>query len=234
MVEFGKRLAEECTQHGIEWQNHCIDYNELKNIILEAKQQQQQQQQRTTTSIATATVTATHAKSKSQRNRTVSFDARNEHDFLFTAIRTSGGNDIDNVNDDPLLDDNDNEYSSSLSTSLLISSLQFRYALDREIEKAVLYVLQEQGSIALELDTLAVRRAGYADRIYMLVNNRGGDNAYGSSSVASSNIIIINAALEELQQLHGGYVLVARSVLSFVAFVDLNVTVRVHDYFLLQ
>ena len=233
MVEFGKRLADECAQHGIEWQNHCIDYNELKNIILEAKQQQQQQQQQTTTSIATTT----KAKSKSQRNRTVSFDARNEHDFLFTAIRTSGGYDIDNVNDEPALfdDNNDNEYSSSsLSTSLLISSLQFRYALDREIEKAVLYVLQEQGSIALELDTLAVRRAGYADRTYMLVNNRGGDNTYGSSSssVASSNIII-NAALEELQQLHGGYVLVARSVLSFVAFVDLNVTVS-SLYFLLQ
>ena len=33
MVEFGKRLTDECAQQGADWQRHCIDYSALKEII---------------------------------------------------------------------------------------------------------------------------------------------------------------------------------------------------------
>jgi len=189
MVEFGKRLEDECNQHGIDWQNHCIDYNELKNIIHEAKQ----------------SINRSKPTHKNCRSRTVSFDARNEHNFLLSESRL-GLREEDTIPPS----------SDIVCEQTLLSSLQFRYALDREIEKAVLFVLQEQGTIALELDTLAIRRAKYADKTYSLVTNVDQGNKMLKN--------IIDESTNELQQIYEGYVTSARLVLRFVAFVDLNVT----------
>lgn len=59
-----------------------------------------------------------------------------------------------------LVIENEKQSSSvSVAADTEASQQEFRYALDREIEKAVLFVLQEQGSIAAELERLAERRA---------------------------------------------------------------------------
>jgi len=192
MVEFGKRLEDECNQHGIDWQNHCIDYNELKNIIHEAKQ----------------SIKNSKPTHKNSRSRTISFDAR------------YGMNTNDYYQSEPRLgyreEDTAVPSTDIVCEQTLLSSLQFRYALDREIEKAVLFVLQEQGTIALELDTLAIRRAKYADKTYILETNVNQGNKMLKN--------IIDESINELQHIYEGYVTASRLVLRFVAFVDLNVT----------
>lgn len=167
MVEFGKRLREECAQHGADWQQHCIDYGALKNLI---------------------------AENKKKKGRAVSFDDKDE--YISAVVAASSY---------------DHEYDDDLVVES--PSSQFRYALDREIEKAVLFVLQEQGSIAKELDQLAVRRAKFVDTTYGLLRREG-----------VSNVRLVSAALDELHEIHDGYAIAARSILRFVAFVDLNVT----------
>ena len=146
MVEFGKRLQEECEQHGEDWQRHCIDYNTLKSIIVESKPKSKQTQ---LSSTSPTNITTKHSKN---RSRTISFDARNN---LLLALATSDEDDWedhrsytnyhhDNSNSQQIV-----ESQSTSSAAVQLSSLQFRYALDREIEKAVLYVLQTQGNMRM-------------------------------------------------------------------------------------
>lgn len=109
----------------------------------------------------------------------------------------------------------------------------FRYALDCEIEKAVLFVLQEQGTIAAELERLAERRALFIQTKSQLGSNEiikpvasptssARVNAVTTPPRSSSNKSI--TALEELRQIHEEYVTVAHDVMQFVKFIDLNVT----------
>ena len=175
MVEFGKRLQEECAQHDADWHWHCIDYGALKHIIKKEKQ-------------------------------TISGDVGEDES---TVLVVAAGD----------------AYNGGLLESSPSLHLQFQYALDREIEKAVLYVLREQGTIASELDHLAVRRAKFVDHMFSFL--RRGDNYEGPSAIVSSGSqkdARIRAALNELREMHEGYAMAALSVLQFVAFVDLNVT----------
>ena len=110
--------------------------------------------------------------------------------------------------------------SQSTTSAVQLSSLQFWYSLDREIEQAVLYVLQTQGNIAYELEQLAMKRAAFADTTYTLVTK----SASSRHNNNNSSLRLINAALNELQEIHSGYITTARSILRFVSFVDLNVT----------
>ena len=109
----------------------------------------------------------------------------------------------------------------------------FRYALDREIEKAVLFVLQEQGAIAAELERLAERRALFLQTTSQLESNRRIQSVVSPSSStrvkavttpprSSSNKSIVS--LRDLRQIHEEYVSVAHDVMQFVKFIDLNVT----------
>ena len=84
MVEFGKRLQEECEQHGEDWQRHCIDYNTLKSIIVESKPKSKQTQ---LSSTSPTNITTKHSKN---RSRTISFDARNN---LLLALATTDEDD---------------------------------------------------------------------------------------------------------------------------------------------
>mmetsp|Transcript_13633 Transcript_13633/g.29536 ORF Transcript_13633/g.29536 Transcript_13633/m.29536 type:complete len:778 (-) Transcript_13633:200-2533(-) len=168
MVEFGKRLQQECAQHGADWQSHCIDYVALKHIIEKEKEDPPD-----------LSVNSGGADNGQSAGASIAY--YHQSDCLLEA------------------------YSPR--------SLRFQYALDREIEKAVLFVLREQGSIAAELDFLAVRRSSLVDGVSRIV-----------SGVESNNVHIRAALQEELGKLHGGYAFAARSVLRFVAFVDLNVT----------
>lgn len=111
-------------------------------------------------------------------------------------------------------------------------NVSFRYALDCEIEKAVLFVLQEQGTIAAELERLAGRRA-------MFIQTKSQSDEMITTSVASpSSSATVKAVttpprsssnksmttLDELRQIHEEYVTVAHDVMQFVKFIDLNVT----------
>lgn len=60
-------------------------------------------------------------------------------------------------NDLKFLIENKKQAAGADTDDAVVSSQHelFRYALDREIEKAVLFVLQEQGGIAAELERLA-------------------------------------------------------------------------------
>ncbi|KAL9186431.1 hypothetical protein ACHAXT_005669 [Thalassiosira profunda] len=147
MVEFGKRLREECAHHGPEWARHCIDYGALKRLIEEGE----------------------------------------EGAALPKQARHSGAP---------------------------AALLRFRYALDNEIEKAVLFVLEEQGSIASELDELAIRRARLVKDTCILMSMEPWKKTDARA----------RQAMKELEKVHGSYALAARSVLQFVSFVDLNVT----------
>eukprot|EP00581_Thalassiosira_minuscula_P020109 CAMPEP_0183718132 /NCGR_PEP_ID=MMETSP0737-20130205/11472_1 /TAXON_ID=385413 /ORGANISM="Thalassiosira miniscula, Strain CCMP1093" /LENGTH=377 /DNA_ID=CAMNT_0025947629 /DNA_START=196 /DNA_END=1325 /DNA_ORIENTATION=+ len=101
------------------------------------------------------------------------------------------------------------------------NNFQFQYSLDREIEKAVLFVLQEQGTIASDLDKLAVRRAKLVDDISrFLVDDSSGYVSIGKKNKTAR----IREALHELRRIHQDYAMAARLVLRFVSFVDLNVT----------
>lgn len=107
----------------------------------------------------------------------------------------------------------------------------FRYALDCEIEKAVLFVLQEQGSIAAELERLAGRRA-----LFIQTKSQSNDTIKSVTSPSSSARVKAvttpprsssnksMSALDELRQIHEEYVTVAHDVMQFVKFIDLNVT----------
>ena len=163
MVEFGKRLQEECEQHGEDWQRHCIDYNTLKSIIVETKPKSKQTQLSSTS--PTNDITTKHSKN---RSRTISFDARNN---LLLALATSDEDDWEDQDGASYTNYHDSnssqqivESQSTTSAAVQLSSLQFRYALDREIEKAVLYVLQTQGNIAYELEQLAMKRESLLTR----------------------------------------------------------------------
>mmetsp|Transcript_12610 Transcript_12610/g.22590 ORF Transcript_12610/g.22590 Transcript_12610/m.22590 type:complete len:805 (-) Transcript_12610:21-2435(-) len=178
MVEFGKRLQEECAQHDADWHWHCIDYGALKHIIKKEK-------------------------------KTISGDDSEDESAVVVAVAAG-----------------DALYHGGLLESSPSLHLQFQYALDREIEKAVLYVLREQGTIASELDHLAVRRAKFVDHMFTFL--RRGDNYNEPSAIVvssgSQKDARIRAALNELREMHEGYAMAALSVLQFVAFVDLNVT----------
>ena len=159
MVEFGKRLQEECEQHGEDWQRHCIDYNTLKSIIVESKPKSKQTQ---LSSTSPTNITTKHSKN---RSRTISFDARNN---LLLALATSDEDDWEDQDGASYTNyhrgNSSQIESQSTSSAVQLSSLQFRYALDREIEKAVLYVLQTQGNIAYELEQLAMKRESLLTR----------------------------------------------------------------------
>ena len=218
MVEFGKRLQEECEQHGEDWQRHCIDYNTLKSIIVESKPKSKQTQ---LSSTSPTNITTKHSKN---RSRTISFDARNN---LLLALATSDEDDWEDQDGASYTNYHHGNSrsqieSQSTSAAVQLSSLQFRYALDREIEKAVLYVLQTQGNIAYELEQLAMKRAAFADTTYTLVT-RSASSRHQNGNNNNNSLRLINAALNELQELHSGYIKAARSILRFVSFVDLNV-----------
>ena len=214
MVEFGKRLQEECEQHGEDWQRHCIDYNTLKSIIVESKPKSKQTQLSSTS--PTNNISTKHSKN---RSRTISFDARNN---LLLALATSDEDDWEDHRSYTNYHHGNSRSqieSQSTSAAVQLSSLQFRYALDREIEQAVLYVLQTQGNIAYELEQLAMKRAAFADTTYTLVTISASSHNNNNNSLR-----LINAALNELQEIHSGYITTARSILRFVSFVDLNIT----------
>ena len=163
MVEFGKRLQEECEQHGEDWQRHCIDYNTLKSIIVESKPKSKQTQLSSTS--PTNNISTKHSKN---RSRTISFDARNN---LLLALATSDEYDWEDqdgaspyTNYHHCGNSSQRIVESQSTSAVQLSSLQFRYALDREIEKAVLYVLQTQGNIAYELEQLAMKRESLLTR----------------------------------------------------------------------
>ncbi len=177
MVEFGKRLQQECEQHGPDWQNHCIDYAALKHLIEKEKE---------ATSLSAEAI----------------LDILDGDSAALVAPPSPGP-----------------QYYHQLDGLEEASpTLLFRYALDREIEKAVLYVLKDQGSIAAELDRLAVRRAALVDDASALLR------ATSASDGSRNEHARIRATTEELGRIHGGYAQAARRVLRFVAFVDLNVT----------
>ena len=167
MVEFGKRLREECAHHGPGWARHCIDYGALKRLIEEGEEDGAAGEQ-----FAIVAAASAYHQHGAQ-------DGRNHH------------------------------HSDSLA-----ALLRFRYALDNEIEKAVLFVLEEQGSIASELDQLAIRRARLVEDTCIIMPLEPGKKTDARA----------RQAMKELEKVHGSYALAARSVLQFVSFVDLNVT----------
>jgi len=90
-------------------------------------------------------------------------------------------------------------------------STRFRYELDNEIERAVLYCLEVQGILASDLDSLSVKREKFVDAAHsMLQFYVRGER--------------LQSALEELQNMHNEYSRVGMKILSIVKFVDLNVT----------
>lgn len=184
MVEFGKRLEQECAQHGADWQNHCIDYTALKHLIDKEK------------AATTSASVDNHVGVDNDSEAALVLAVCNPHHY--------------------------HQLPDLLEAS---PSLQFQYALDREIEKAVLFVLREQGSIASELDQLAVRRARLFDEVSSGVLQKGNKKTNTTTRGGHNNKNVqIRLCLEELGKIHGGYASAARSVLRFVAFVDLNVT----------
>jgi len=93
-----------------------------------------------------------------------------------------------------------------LSLDVAASSLRFRRAFDREVETAVLFVLEEQGRIAAELDDLARRRAAFADTAVRVLLARP------------------RATRIKLGELHEEYSGCAHAVIRLLSFVDLNAT----------
>ena len=90
-------------------------------------------------------------------------------------------------------------------------STRFRYELDNEIERAVLYCLEVQGSVASDLDSLSVKREKFVDAAHSMVQ----------CYVRGERLQL---ALEELQNMHSEYSQVGMKILSIIKFVDLNVT----------
>lgn len=180
MVEFGKRLQDECKQHP-DWERHCINYGGLKRLIETKK-----------------------------HGREPSYIIGSALDESQLAVITAGYQ---------------HDEHDSFEEDATEEVMRFRYALDREIEKAVLFVLQEQGSIATELDALSSRRAKFVDYTYGLLQRSGLKDAQ------------VRSAMNELRAIHRDYALAARLVLRFVRFVDLNVTgmqsfVHIHSPFI--
>jgi MFS family permease len=98
----------------------------------------------------------------------------------------------------------------------LLAVLNFRHALDQEIEKVVLFLLNQQGTIAAELGRLAHERNQCVEEVSILLQEYHANNDVLSSSSKS--------ARECLTETYQGYRAVANLVLAFVAFVELNVT----------
>ncbi|KAL7546013.1 hypothetical protein ACHAWF_009359 [Thalassiosira exigua] len=205
MVEFGKRLREECAREGPEWGRHCIDYGALKRLV-EGKA----------------------GGGGGDVEGGVDDSARSGGGGPSSPFR-GGGEDRGGppspsremaivrgsvVESYGIVD------PSAAVGSSLSSTVRFRYELDREIEKAVLFVLREQGSIASELDDLAAGRARLVDDARELFHNLSSSAPPPAPQGASE----VRALLSRLEGIHRGYVLCSRSVLRFVAFVDLNVT----------
>lgn len=147
MVEFGKKLQEECRRHGSDWHTHCIDYGVLKKILKSA--------------------------------------------------------------------------SSTLNTKAIsnIAPPNFQPSMDQEIEKAVLFLLQEQGRIAAELARLTEQRATCIDNVGVLLQEYRRDEGFALSGSES-----LNLARDELRKNHTECQAASQSILSFIAFVELNVT----------
>lgn len=135
-----------------------------------------------------------------------------------------------------LLIESEKKQSLVVAADTDASQQEFKYALDREIEKAVLFVLQEQGSIAAELERLAERRAIFIQTTsYHLATNEGKPLPLPSPSSSSNRVKAVTTpprssanknmtSFDELRQIHQEYVTVARDVMQFVKFIDLNVT----------
>ena len=115
-----------------------------------------------------------------------------------------------------------------------VSSTEFRYALDREIEKAVLFVLQEQGTIAAELERMADKRALFKQSTSQLISGGEGNKYAIVSPTSSSSLNAVTtpprpssnknlSSMDELRQIHEEYVHIAHDVMQFVKFIDLNV-----------
>jgi hypothetical protein len=214
MVEFGKQLRESI--QGSHWQAEYLDYKKLKKIL---KPQSNQKVCHSSPNFGTLEL------SQQQQQQQTKLDAT-----------TSTQN-------------NDTE---------LHVVLEFQQVLDQEIEKVVLFLLQEQGRIAGELSRLGLQRDALAQQATSLLKefrerqeleelkrsllrddylssssslespskSKSPSKSSSSSSLDDNGGGTITAPplLELLGTNHEGYQRVARSVLEFVAYVEMNVT----------
>lgn len=116
----------------------------------------------------------------------------------------------------------------------LLLELEFRHAVDQEIEKVVLFLLELQGNVARELSALSTRREDCVALAATLLNDfQRGEGGFSTASSSSSSP---ESAFFMLRETHEGYMNVANMILHFVSYVELNITalrkiLKKHDKF---
>ena len=119
--------------------------------------------------------------------------------------------------------------TSYVYTPTHLVALEFKHALDQEIEKVVLFSLQEQGNIAKELTRLSKQRNSCVEMVSVLLKQHQEILRQRSANGGGAAMMLddendATTAWRSLFETHQGYENVSLRALDFVAFVELNVT----------
>lgn len=264
MVEFGRQLA---TARREEWNDFYLDYDGLKSILKRglkevARQQQQQKQQVEEDEDDDDDDMDEQAQSQSQR-KIQKTTSKSHSDLMELRNLEVGG-----ISDHVVVTSTWNAAYSTLrrrssstrrrrsstsssnrggaptavdpSATEYLTALEFRHALDQEIEKLVLFLLQQEGVLATQLYALSQSRNVLRDQVAQLLydfpslnsNDNGGGRGGvggGASSTTARPLwqrmeIDSQTALKQLATVTSDHQTFAQELLQYVEFVELNVT----------
>lgn len=135
------------------------------------------------------------------------------------------------------INEDDSSTISSWKTSGMMSpmSIEFKKCLDSEIEKVVLFSLQEQGRLAALLSKLNTRRQVYTDQVSEAWQFYQTMGSYLQQTNSSTDGFALNE-LNHIREAYRSYQSAAQEILLYVQFCEVNVTavrkiLKKHDKF---
>jgi hypothetical protein len=245
MVEFGKTLAQ---SRRADWADSYLNYERLKAILKRANAvwKQSEEEGGTATATATATATTENANASTSTAQSTSHQGHRRsqsHSVVFTNNRNaltksrslrrlfSGGTSPSPVPTTFA------EKQRQRQRHHQVLSLEFRRALDQEMEKVVLFSLELQGQLAHDLSHLEPRRQAcleHVARLWQDYNNSttgtttttaGHSNNNGTSPPAVGELSHGSQSTRNgIRDTYQSYRRVAQDVLEYVSFIELNVT----------
>jgi Na+/melibiose symporter-like transporter len=241
MVQFGKELLSRRDQ---EWNEYYINYGELKWLIKKAKRQQRKRRESNHPGVPVeketqiksgeqepllATTTSKPSKKKHKKNNSslgniLDLMQSSSKDLQYQAEKGEEDDDdeIEFTQTILLPLDRTRRQFQHMTDDGYLAALEFRQALDQEIEKLVLFSLGEEGRLAKTLLELSKQRLQLREQVYQIIwiMSKPLQDLEGSSTSSTR----LQDGYVLLQSLTTAYRDFASQILRLVDFLDINVT----------
>jgi hypothetical protein len=182
MVEFGKQLA---TSRRQEWNEFYIEYDSLKKIL---KKGMKKKKKKPTAHNEDGTGGDASSSSHKQKKNASHSDFLDLSQSL-QSIEVGGISDhivMPTTNKATVVMSDDSADESTFAVGYL-AAIEFRQTLDQNIEKLVLFLLQEEGLLASQLYQLSQRRNVLRDDVASLLYDYSAIVVSSSSTTATSS-----------------------------------------------